>query len=50
MVGIARLTRVCGAKFAKWHYMLLLKLPFAVRPGLIDSRFSKDIKHYRLNL
>ena len=28
----------------------LLKLPFAVRPGLIDSRFSKDTKKYRLNL
>ena len=29
--------------------MLILKLPFAVRPGLTDSRFSKDAKKYRLN-
>ena len=29
--------------------MLILKLPFAVRPGLTDSRFSKDAKQYRLN-
>ena len=29
--------------------MLFLKLPFAVRPGLTDSKFSKDAKQYRLN-
>ena len=29
--------------------LLLLKLPFAVRPGLIDSRFSKDTKQYMLS-
>ena len=29
--------------------MLFLKLPFAVKPGLTDSRFCEDAKPYRLN-
>ena len=30
--------------------MLFLKLPFAVKPGLTDSRFCEDAKPYRLNI
>ena len=29
--------------------MLFLKLPFAVKPGLTDSRFSRHAKQCRLN-
>ena len=46
-----RLTQL-NNQIALWSSgdLLLLKLPFAVRPGLTGSRVSKDAKQYRLNL
>ena len=46
-----RLTRL-NDQIALWSSgdLLILKLPFAVRPGLTGSRVSKDAKQFRLNL